>query len=266
MALLGNTLEAIASEKAGIIKKRIPVVVGEYHSETWKVFSSKAIEMESPISLAEENWEINSSSYINHSLELTIIDKRNSNRFKFTPDLNGSYQSKNLVTVLEAVHQLRNLGWTLPEVKLIQGISNCVANTGLWGRWQLLAQEPTIIADVGHNVDGITQVLEQLKLMKFDRLHWILGMVKDKDVESVLEMLPQNAAYYFTQAQIPRALEADELSKLAAIKGLSGLVCPTVNKAIDAARKQATKQDLILICGSVFMVGEALEILMPPIS
>ena len=233
--------------------------MGTYHEKTWNVFKAKAADLDSPLFLAEEFWENRFTSYTGFNLTLEITDKRRNETVTYTPDLKGTYQAKNLLTVLESVHQLKCIGWNLPEDQVMLGIGNCVTNTGLWGRWQLLANSPALIADVGHNEDGIRQVLEHLKLIQYNRLHWILGMVKDKDVEKILEMIPKEANYYFTQAQIPRAMEALELSKLANSKGIKGIVCPAIKLALDAALENASKQDLVLICGSVFIVGEALE-------
>ena len=163
---------------------------------------------------------------------------------------------KNLITVLETCNQLNKMGWDISDEIIKKAISQTKKLTGLLGRWQCIQENPTIILDVGHNVDGIKQILLQLNHTKYSSLHIIIGMVKDKDVNAVLELLPKNATYYFTKAQIERAMPEDDLKSLANNHQLKGDSFSNVNIALEAAEEAANNTDLILVCGSVFLVGE----------
>lgn len=258
--ILGETLEQIAYEKAGIIKQNTPVVIGETLPETKNVFEQKANAVNAPIVFAEQENRVINFFYNHELLAIEIENNFNKQRTKYNLDLTGIYQTKNIITVLSAVHQLQKIGWKINEEHLHQALQNVKKITGLQGRWQLLQTNPTIIADVAHNEAGIKQVLHQLKNISYKHLHIVIGMVKDKDVNKVLDLLPQQATYYFTQAQIPRALPVQELQKLANTKNLMGNNFENVNRAIDAAKNSAQKNDLILVIGSVFLIGE-IEIL-----
>ena len=258
--ILGETLEQIAYEKAGIIKQNTPVVIGETLPETKNVFEQKANAVNAPIVFAEQENRIINFFYNHELLTIEIENNFNKQRTKYNLDLTGIYQTKNIITVLSAVHQLQKNGWKINEEHLHQALQNVKKITGLQGRWQLLQTNPTTIADVAHNEAGIKQVLHQLKNISYKHLHIVIGMVKDKDVNKVLDLLPQQATYYFTQAQIPRALPVQELQKLANTKNLMGNNFENVNRAIDAAKNSAQKNDLILVIGSVFLIGE-IEIL-----
>ena len=258
--ILGETLEQIAYEKAGIIKQNTPVVIGETLPETKNVFEQKANAVNAPIVFAEQENRIINFFYNHELLTIEIENNFNKQRTKYNLDLTGIYQTKNIITVLSAVHQLQKNGWKINEEHLHQALQNVKKITGLQGRWQLLQTNPTTIADVAHNEAGIKQVLHQLKNISYKHLHIVIGMVKDKDVNKVLDLLPQQATYYFTQAQIPRALPVEELQKLANTKNLMGNNFENVNRAIDAAKNSAQKNDLILVIGSVFLIGE-IEIL-----
>lgn len=258
--ILGETLELIASEKAGIIKQNTPVVIGETLPETKNVFEQKANTVNAPIVFAEQENKVINFFYNHELLAIEIENNFNKQRTKYNLDLTGIYQTKNIITVLSAVHQLQKIGWKINEEHLHQALQNVKKITGLQGRWQLLKTSPTVIADVAHNEAGIKQVLHQLKNFSYKHLHIVIGMVKDKDVNKILDLLPQQATYYFTQAQIPRALPVEELQKLANTKNLMGNNFENVNRAIDAATNSAQKNDLILAIGSVFLIGE-IEIL-----
>jgi len=175
---------------------------------------------------------------------------------KYTLDLSGIYQVKNLLTVLETCDQLRSKGWELPEEKILTALKMSKQISGLHGRWEIIHTEPLLVLDVAHNEDGIIQLLEQIRLTPHEELHIVLGMVKDKDVEKVLALLPKKATYYFTQAGIQRAMEAYDLFKLAEKYGLKGNTYSSVNTAIYAAAMKAGNKDLIVVCGSIFLVGE----------
>jgi dihydrofolate synthase/folylpolyglutamate synthase len=175
---------------------------------------------------------------------------------KYSLDLNGIYQQKNLRTTLTAIEELKHTGFKLEDEKITSALSNVKKITGLHGRWDVISQQPMIVLDVAHNEDGIKQLLHQLALCSYKNLHIIFGMVKDKDADRVLRLLPKYAKYYFTKAQIPRALDETELQTKAKGYNLMGSAYEEVNKAMKAAIGNAFLDDLILVCGSVFIVGE----------
>lgn len=254
MNLLGNTITAIAGEKAGIIKPLVPVVIGESNAETFPVFMAASIS--SPISFAEDNRYISDWLYQQPLLNVTVVDKNKNEYQHYSLDLTGFYQTKNLLTVLEACSVLQQLGWNIQPHHIKEGLSNVKKLTGLHGRWEIIQTNPTLVLDVGHNVDGIKAILTQLDLSNFKQLHWVMGMVKDKDIQAVLQLLPSTAKYYFTKASIPRALDEQELLKQAQELGLTGSSFSDVNSAIKAAKENADFNDLILVCGSVFVIAE----------
>lgn len=254
MNLLGDTLEKIAAEKAGIIKKGIPAVIGEVIPETRPVFDSYAAH--TPIVYAQEKRWMAGWDYDHHLLKVEVVDKATSAHHHYQLDLPGIYQTKNLLTVLEAAHQLHLQGWRTDTATIQKALQHVKKLTGLHGRWELIQNNPAVILDVGHNVDGMKQISRQLELTDYDHLHIVTGMVKDKDVDAVLALLPQDASYYFTQAQIPRALDAVSLQQKAAGHLLIGNTYRNVNEALQHALSHAHKNDLVLVCGSVFLVGE----------
>ena len=254
MNLLGNTLTAIAGEKAGIIKPLIPVVIGEYLPETLPIFLSAA--KTSHISLAQEKRYISDWLFQDNLLNITVVDKEKNEYQHFALDLTGFYQTKNLLTVLEACTLLQQHGWNIHYSHIKEALKNVKKLTGLHGRWEVIQMNPMVILDVGHNVDGIKAILTQLDLMNFNQLHWVMGMVKDKDIHAVLSLLPITAKYYFTKANIPRALDENELLNQANEIGLTGSTYSNVNEAILAANENAGLNDLILVCGSVFLIAE----------
>ncbi len=260
MNLLGDTLEKIANEKAGIIKPHVPVVVGETLPETKTVFEAKAAQEESELVFAENQFvaqHIHAGALL---LEVDFAESQTNNRWHVTTDLPGLYQQYNLRTALTAVQLLREKGWPLNKAATLDALQRVKLLTGLHGRWEVLRQNPAVVLDVAHNEQGIAQVLlqtEQLQKQQHEMgIHWIMGMVKDKDIEHVLALLPAHFTYYFTQAQLPRALPAAQLQQMAADKGLRGETYAHVNLALQQALQQAKPQDLIIVCGSVFVVGE----------
>jgi len=255
MDILGNTLEKIAGEKAGIIKEGVPVVIGETHSETWSVFVNKAKEMHASVTFADQTYEVHRSEVANGLLSLQVSDKFSGSVLEYSTDLTGIYQKKNLLTVLASVSLLQKKFHLNPELTQL-ALKNVCRLTAFEGRWQILHTGPLVVMDVGHNADGILQILAQLGTLTFEKLHFITGMVKDKDVHAVLSQLPGTATYYFTNAHIARALPADELRKKAESYELYGKAYDNVNDAILAALSNANENDLILICGSIFVVGE----------
>lgn len=258
--ILGDSLEKIAFEKAGIIKPNVPVIIGETLPETKPVFENIAAEKNAPIIFASHERYVTDWQYQHHQLNITVVNNHNDEHKLYALDLPGVYQTKNIVTVLEAVHQLQKQGWNIAEHDIQHGLSQTKKLTDLHGRWEVIHYNPAIVLDVGHNEDGVKQIAEQLELTNYNQLHIIIGMVKDKAVEKVLAYLPKTATYYFTKAQIPRALDENELAEKAAITGLQGNTFADVNKALQHALQHAHKDDLILICGSVFLVGEVAPI------
>jgi dihydrofolate synthase/folylpolyglutamate synthase len=255
MNILGNSLEEIAFEKAGIIKKNTPVIIGETLPGTKPVFVQKAALENAPLVLAEEI-EIKDIHASVEQLEVTV--NREGVLEKYATDLPGIYQQYNLRTVIAAIEELRKRGWQLNNEKNRDALSHVKSLTGLHGRWEIIHKNPLVVMDVGHNEDGIKQVLNQVNGMRdqIDAVHFITGMVKDKEVEKVLLLLPKDFKYYFTNAHIPRALPADELQAKAASFGLNGNCFEHVNDAIENALFHAGKNDLVLVCGSVFLAGE----------
>lgn len=256
MNLLGDTLEKIAGEKAGIIKPGVPVVIGETLPETAPVFEHTARTKNSPLYLASGSRKVLNREWKNHLLEVTVSTEGKETPQTYTLDLAGVYQVKNLLTVLETIDRLREKGWELKEEAIQEGLRSSKKISGLHGRWEVIHTDPLLVLDVAHNVDGINQLLEQINLTPHDQLHVVLGMVKDKEVEKVLTLLPRNAHYYFTQAGIERAMNADNLQQLAGKYSLNGNTYSTVNTAIYASSIKAKNNDLIVVCGSIFLVGE----------
>ena len=258
MNLLGNTLAAIAFEKAGIIKPGVPVIIGETHPETAPIFGQRAHEEQAPIHWADKHHYVSDWRYERHSLITEVSESPLADdKQYYTLDLAGIYQTKNLVTVLEAVRQLAAKGWQLDRRFVDRALGNVKKLTGLHGRWEIVHEHPDVILDVAHNVDGIRQIVRQIELTDHEELHIVLGMVKDKEIDPVLALLPRQANYFFTRAQIPRALPEQELAAKASAAGLKGHAYPTVKEALTAAKAHARPKDLILVCGSVFVVAEA---------
>ncbi len=253
--ILGNTLEKIATEKAGIIKQNIPVVIGETVAETKNIFQQKAKEKNAPIFFAEKKYTIVSAKSRNEKLQISFAHNGYEHTKTFSLDLPGIYQAKNLRTVLTAVDILKTK-YSLEEKKIEEALSHVKKITGLLGRWEVIHKKPLIVLDVAHNVDGMQQIIHQIKNSVYKKLHIVFGMVKDKEIEKVLEILPKDATYYFTKAQIPRALPEDELAEKATAFHLKGTVFQNVNDALKAALEKALKEDMIIVCGSVFVVGE----------
>jgi dihydrofolate synthase/folylpolyglutamate synthase len=256
---LGNTLPLIAGEKAGIIKQGVPVVISQTQKETQAVFSQQAAAKQAAIVFADQVWEVTKLPESEHpSIQQPANFKVRSSDGEFTMkfDLNGDYQRFNLPGILEAVKQLRNQGWDLSDKALQVGLESISEQTGLKGRWQLLQVNPIILADTGHNEAGIGEVVNQLKKYSYSKLWMVIGMVNDKDISKVLDLLPKEANYIFCQASIPRAMDAHELARKGNEKGLIGQVIPTVSEALEFARKNAASDDLIFVGGSTFVVAE----------
>ncbi|MDR0230926.1 MAG: bifunctional folylpolyglutamate synthase/dihydrofolate synthase [Dysgonamonadaceae bacterium] len=254
IALLGNTLSAIAAEKAGIIKPNIPVVIGETLPETKNVFLQKAHSEKAPVVLVEEENPILSAE-LSDTGKWIFATKDYPN---LIGELGGLVQEKNAATVLCAIRILKEKGYKISDSAVYEGFAKVVEITGLQGRWQCIGTNPKIILDTGHNVDGIKFLVKQLEKEKQNRLNIVIGIVEDKDVDSILKLLPKDAIYYFTKASIPRALNETILADKALCFGLKGKSYSTVGQAIDAAREIAGVKDVIFIGGSTFVVADAL--------
>lgn len=252
---LGDTLPLIAGEKAGIIKEAVPVVVSQTQKEIQSVFIQKAASMQANLVFADQRWEvrkIREAAFRKASYTVKVGKEI----FDLEFDLQGDYQRFNLPGILESVEQLRQQGWKLTKQALQLGLAHVSEYTGLKGRWQILQTQPLTIADTGHNEAGILEVVNQLKNYTYSQLWMVIGMVNDKDISKVLELLPRDATYIFCQANLPRAMDAEFLASKALEKGLSGQVIPKVTEAIEFARINAGADDLIFIGGSTFVVAE----------
>lgn len=235
---LGDTLAKIAAEKAGIIKEKTPVVIGENTSETKPIFLQRAQEMHAPIFFAEESLQDNYPELI--------------------CELKGLCQQKNTRTILTAIELLKNRGYSLSEQAIRSGFAHVCELTGLMGRWQKLQDSPILLCDTGHNVGGMSYIVEQLKAYSHQQLHMIIGMVDDKDIEGILKLLPKNAIYYFTKANIKRALAETLLAEQASKFGLQGNCYPNVFSAVKAAQEKSLPEDVIFVGGSSFIVADLL--------
>jgi dihydrofolate synthase/folylpolyglutamate synthase len=255
MNILGDTLEKIASEKAGIIKPNVPVIIGETSNITSPVFIQKSSQENSSIVFADQQVTISSWKYDKqHKLDIVLSEHNRTTALSL--DLPGLYQLKNIPAVWMAVRQLQKQGWKIDDQIAIDALAQVRKLTHLHGRWEIIQTDPMLVLDVGHNVDGINQILYQLEHTNHAKLHVVIGMVKDKDIRKVLTLLPKQAKYYFTQSNIPRAMPVDQFATLAESNGLKGSTHEDVNLAIVAAKANASKDDLILVCGSVFLIGE----------
>jgi dihydrofolate synthase/folylpolyglutamate synthase len=267
MNLLGNTLPLIAGEKAGIIKPNTPVIIGEYQQEVAEVFIAKANQQNAELTFASQAFETEiahggaSNDYLDLILHKTDFSDISDLNFPTADidirlDLSGTYQAKNVKTVLCAVKELRSQGYTIADADIQTALKQVKILTGLRGRWDILSHSPLVIADTGHNPEGIAEVLKNIAATPYKQLHFVIGMVNDKDISKVLSMLPQDAIYYFCKPNIPRGLEAENLQLQAQSFGLHGDVYPDVQLAFQAAKNAAATDDLVFIGGSTFVVAE----------
>jgi len=255
-ALLGNTKELIAIEKAGIIKKDTPVIIGEYDKDTIDVFEKRAKEQIANLIVADKKYEIQNSRFnINHRIVDIIKDK--DIRFKdLVSGLVGVYQEKNILTCIACIDYIKTIGVDISDENISEGLKKVVENTGIMGRWQILQDKPLVVCDTAHNEAGISYVLEQIKEIPYEKLHIVFGMVNDKSIDKVLSMMPKEAKYYFTKANIPRAQDEQTLKEMASEYGLKGNVYSNVEDAKIAALLQMGNNDLLYIGGSTFIVAE----------
>ncbi len=253
IAFLGNTLEKIAGEKAGIIKAGVPVVIGETQPETEPVFRGKAQEVGTDIYFADQTNEI-----VSFENKFSCIEYQTEHFGAFSAELSGDCQTKNMATILTAIRLLQAQGWNIRTEHIHQGVKKVCEMTGLMGRWQILQKHPLIVTDTAHNVGGFQYIAHQLKSIDYQRLHIVIGMVNDKDIHTVLSLLPQNATYYFTQASVKRALAVKELKAQASEFGLKGECYPTVEQAYRTALSRLGEEDALYIGGSNFIVADLL--------
>lgn len=249
--LLGNTLENIAREKAGIIKPGIPVVISERQEEIAHVFEETARAAHADVVFASDTLRvlpagngfdiIKGSEVLLRDVELT---------------LGGSYQKKNILGVVQAAQALRNRGFNISDEHIRHGVRNVVQQTGLKGRWQQLGERPYVFCDTAHNAEGLALVMQQVHTYRYRKLHIVLGVSGDKDVTKIFTLLPRKANYYFCQAKLPRAMDAQVLAEKASAHGLSGIVVPDVRAAVRAAIGSATEDDFVFVGGSTFVVAE----------
>ncbi|MDR3227181.1 MAG: bifunctional folylpolyglutamate synthase/dihydrofolate synthase [Prevotellaceae bacterium] len=264
---LGNTITEIAGEKAGIIKPKTPIVIGEWNDESAIVFAEKAKHENAEIIFASQCMKANKTNGCDTYQEFEIsalnndfIDFENQ---KIKLDLLGDYQQKNIITALAAIAVLQKNN--LPKINndaIFSGFANAAQQTGLRGRWQILSKNPLTICDTGHNSHGLNLSMTQLKSIKRNKLFFVFGMVGDKDLNTVLSLLPKDAFYIFTNADIPRAMPAVDLAKRCAAENLHGETISNVKDALFYARKSAQKDDVIFIGGSTYVVAEIIDVLM----
>ena len=253
-AFLGEGIEKIAAEKAGIIKKGVPVIIGRRQKETKKVFEAYADRMSSAMYYADELVKIEKEN--NGVYWYTY---KNEERKALDMPLQGDYQKENLATALAILKTLsgkKGFEKVVRHEQLERGIKNIISNTGFAGRWQILSENPMVICDTGHNVDGLRKTMQQLENLNYRQLHFVLGMVSDKDIAGVITLLPKHARYYFCRAGVPRAMPAEELMEKASFFGLEGHSYPSVADAFKAAKENAGDSDLVFVGGSTFVVAE----------
>lgn len=254
--LLGNDICDIAKEKAGIIKPGVPVVIGERQELVEGVFKDIAREREANILFAEDIYEFRDAKITAGKQELNFFSVNKEEEVLIECDLLGKYQQKNIRTAICALEQLKNQGLYISEENILSGLSQIVKETGLLGRWQILQENPKVICDTGHNVAGIKEIIEQIGMTDYRNLNIVFGMVDDKNTDEVLSLMPKEAHYYFTRASIPRALNEMKLQELAKAYDLRGEAYSTVAKALNAAKSDSEKEDLIFVGGSTFVVAE----------
>ncbi len=256
--LLGDTLELIAGEKAGIIKAGVPVVVGERQRETDHVFMAQAEKLGSAIFFAQDDYQVSVGS----SIPMVVDVQRNGLMVwqSLKVQLQGPYQHKNLATVLKTLDVLKATGFSLELEAIPEGLSKVIDLTGIKGRWQVLGENPTIICDTGHNRSAMEYLILELQRINRNRLHMVIGFVNDKDIRSMLSILPKDASYYFCRASVPRSMPAESLLQLASEYQLSGTAISDPNKALTAAKTAASTEDIIFVGGSTFVVAELKEL------
>jgi dihydrofolate synthase/folylpolyglutamate synthase len=258
-SVLGDTLEEIAGHKAGIIKEGVPVVIGETQVETEPVFLQEAKEKKAPISFADQIWQVKAKGRYAGKTSFEVFSLQKLWADDLLTELSGDYQSRNLQTVLESVailNKYEGLSRKIMLPPIQKGLLHLRELTRFIGRWQVVQEQPLVILDSAHNIGGMTYAVEQLEKIPHRQLHFVLGMVKDKDIHKVLKILPAAARYYFAKADIPRGLEAQDLADQAAEYGLKGEVFSSVTTAYESALQEAGEEDLVFVGGSIYVVAE----------
>jgi len=255
---LGDTLPLIAKEKAGIIKKGVPVIVSQTQEECKSVFEEVALEKDATLLFADSIYQITKEEQSTIELAYFRVKHSSGTESIYKSSLTGTYQEKNLAGVLACVDELRRKKYVITDDSCKRGIEIVKTQTGLRGRWECIHQNPLAIADTGHNEDGIKEVLKQVKLLEFDTLHWVWGMVNDKDPDKVFPLLPKQAKYYFCKPNIPRGLDSEACKHIASNYELHGEAYASVTEAYQSAIQLANKNDLIIVGGSTFVVAEVL--------
>ena len=257
---LGDSLEKIAAEKAGIIKNSTPVVIGEANDLTRPVFLKEADQHQAKIIFAQEKY---TKDFVMLSLEgnpiIQIRDNKKATGFNVETDLLGYYQRKNLVTCLTAIDELIEKGFNISSDHIAAGLKNVKKTTGLRGRWDICGSNPLIICDTAHNAEGIFEVVNQISETPYRNLHMLIGFVEDKDMDTILNLMPKDATYYFTRPSVPRGLDHHTLVSMAYQYGLKGKSFESVSNALEEARVKSHKDDLIFVGGSTFLIADLLE-------
>jgi len=258
MQFLGSTLEQIAKEKAGIIKDKTPIIIGESTPETLSIFEQTASKVHASIVFAEDYPQIieSTSNYNDGSRDYRTVSLGT-----LHGELGGLCQEKNTNTIIHAIIELRKIGLKITDENIYSGFSNVCKLTGLQGRWQKISDNPTVVCDTGHNEGGFVYISKQLKAQTYKKLRIVLGMVSDKDIRAVLSLLPKNAIYYFTKAHIKRALDEKDLQQTAEQFDLNGYCYPNVKEAYQAALRDSTNNDFIFVGGSSYIVADFLSFL-----
>ncbi len=256
--ILGTTLPEIAFEKAGIIKPHVPVIIGEHDIVTDPVFAKKSALQKSDLIFAEDELRFSNLIKKQNTIQLDVVQNDHILFKNLALDLTGTYQLKNVLTVIQSVISLRKLGYKISEEAVYTALKSVKKITGLQGRWQTLAKKPLIICDTGHNKAGIREVVQNIRDTPHSQLHMVIGMVKDKDISAILALLPKKATYYFCQPNLERALAAIDLAQQATTYQLLGKVFDSVTDALAAAKTKANENDLIFVGGSTFVVAEVI--------
>ncbi len=252
---LGTTEEAIASEKAGIIKADTPIVISEFQNTLFPIYKTIAVDLHAPLVEAYDKYSCETIVQADGSSVLHITQKDSAEQFVIHLDLQGSYQTRNVIGVLSVIDVLKTQGWNISNTHITEGLSHVQLLTGFKGRWQIVSRYPLIILDAAHNVAGMQFSMSQLNALN-KKIHIVMGMVKDKDISDVLSLLPRHATYYFCQADSPRAMAAEDMQTLALTFGIKGIVIRDVNNALAVAKQHAASEDVIWVGGSLYVLGE----------
>ncbi len=256
---LGNTIEEIAKEKGGTIKQNTPVVIGETAEKTEPLFREIAKEKEAPIKFADQEFVIQNREVVDEVFhQYDISNSKGSYLEGLQTDLMGSYQAKNILTALQVLENMKQKGYRVEEEHIRNGLKHVCENTGFRGRWFVLSRKPLIVCDTAHNREGLQYVMEQLNSMKAEKIHFVLGFVSDKNLDNVMDLFPKRGQYYFTKADIPRALDEGVLAEIAGKYNLKGQTFAKVTMALEAAKKNASASDMIYVGGSTFIVSEVI--------